>query len=1604
MRSAMETIVTQKELLFAAEQGYFIEDESVETGPQASEDAKKEILGDVELLSEDQKSSMLALKEPAKYNTMKLKRVSLSFSGASVFFFTPYRADGTPMPASVMKFDSKECVEDEVAKTEKYRGLFGSTTPQVKDLILVDKEGPCSIMQIDLCGGVFGLPEFAKAPPVQTLASILEVELESPSHQVEVIPIINEALERRMFHFTMSARKIKTLSLANTYKLVRFVGHGILNRAKEGAKRGAKNPALAAGFQRPVEIDELDPDGHMIQELCGRKQTVRDLFQKFADMEQSLSEIQRKVVVGLSHNDLHGGNLLVDSQGLVWLIDFATVKEDQHVLMDLTKFLSACTFMYLQDKVNEKHVKSLAKMLSCTPDATTDLPLAFLSDASEDPIAIFFFRIISRLRFCMCVYESGPGSPENDGLPFAIALFSWSARMLSYSEPSLYQKTRALYWSIAGMQRLLWSIGHDVGPTATKWIEENRSLWEGQKGRRLSSSVATDKQAVAAYQFELELPTYLSQAGASEAWSSDILTREKVNVSESCVPLTSKFDGRLNTRSHSLSAKAEQLLNSFKPVFKAFAPALLEQDLFSGRLLIVGDAGSGKSVLTKQIFATLAQDQVKACQALHDLPKVKDDDGRDMMPKLNVAFLPVRVPLVDLSRQLEETPEDEISLEADVISDLLNTFVAKKYGQDSNLLMLVQDMRNAAMPDFEDEEVAFGLVLLLDGLDEASSRRLMVLDYIKSLLAHEQNHFPILTSRPGVLASVENERLGSEGYISVSLTRLATEDALTLASRTLERLGESKDFQKKICNILGNPGYASLTGNPLCLNLLTHVLRKAQKDPGVASSSSTTLLTKSEIYQKAFKLMLHQSDAAKFMSRDGQSDTEMIKHLEALKSSAARKLYQQISWQGQCSRKRVFTLEECAKIGSDEKLMASFSHCLKESRLPVFQQVDSGKGPQQYQLSHLSFQEVLAAEFVAGVMRYSSTANQVRPYLSFLTSDTLQALGRERLAEPWWLATWIAVGDLLEEEDFSKWCSVLAEDERCKLKPGALCFQKGCELAKVKLVHLTLPRHLSAEEVELRRLGTFFEVVWVDLEACKVQLKPHCHNWMEEKLMKKFSVDNDVFFSGKPLDSTIISWRADGVNCLAAEAARIGCWSLAQGLSAHGVLLCARNNQQKNVYTNALLNSDWQLCRWLAARQVQLFPGITGGDDGDICILGHRWHHEEARNVQRPFPSCMQLAALKPKLTGVLREAFEGTLQFRGDELDVNFSDIRSGVSLLMLAAAGSHPKLVGELLQKRAWVNSRSCEGCTALSFALDCTGNDETANRCVQILLEAKADVTVKTGATYDGSFMCEWFGKGIPLGSCPIFAKHEKKLELLCNAGYDMTARSDHGLNAMFFAGFFVDEDEVASRLVAKVKEYGLKFTDDMTDYRDPHRNIQKIPWHSSHPPLLLDQRWRLVPLYSSKQVLQMQIEQGCSWKSCADKAVPKGTIFPWFIQAMMHHPSTMIGDAFMWHVWMDIGLEPSYGFTPMAMLGTPTAIFWCCIMGAQWNTSMWFEIFNSYAKWYETPLNDTKPKWFKECMTVVGLLPALTTVFNNARTDWLQGRMDQYQRQLAEQKKR
>lgn len=87
--------------------------------------------------------------------------------------------------------------------------------------------------------------------------------------------------------------------------------------------------------------------------------------------------------------------------------------------------------------------------------------------------------------------------------------------------------------------------------------------------------------------------------------------------------------------------------------------------------------------------------------------------------------------------------------------------------------------------------------------------------------------------------------------------------------------------------------------------------------------------------------MLHQSDAAKFMSRDGAADRDIIRHIEVAKGSDARRFYQHISWQAHCWRRRTLTLEDFGEVCGNKDLLESLVALVKEARLPVFQNVSN---------------------------------------------------------------------------------------------------------------------------------------------------------------------------------------------------------------------------------------------------------------------------------------------------------------------------------------------------------------------------------------------------------------------------------------------------------------------------------------------------------------------------------------------------------------------------------------------------------------------------------------------------------------------------------------
>ena len=60
--------------------------------------------------------------------------------------------------------------------------------------------------------------------------------------------LVNETLQRCMYVFTMSSRSIQMVGLTSMYKIIGFVGHGVLNWANEG-KAADESPALARAHE-----------------------------------------------------------------------------------------------------------------------------------------------------------------------------------------------------------------------------------------------------------------------------------------------------------------------------------------------------------------------------------------------------------------------------------------------------------------------------------------------------------------------------------------------------------------------------------------------------------------------------------------------------------------------------------------------------------------------------------------------------------------------------------------------------------------------------------------------------------------------------------------------------------------------------------------------------------------------------------------------------------------------------------------------------------------------------------------------------------------------------------------------------------------------------------------------------------------------------------------------------------------------------------------------------------------------------------------------------------------------------------------------------------
>ena len=85
---------------------------------------------------------------------------------------TLYRRDGHELPTTVVKYDFAAEVQEEANKTKTHGPRWGPAYPRVLDLVVQLDEDPDvkprALMQIDLCGGAFGVPGLVRRGAVVT--------------------------------------------------------------------------------------------------------------------------------------------------------------------------------------------------------------------------------------------------------------------------------------------------------------------------------------------------------------------------------------------------------------------------------------------------------------------------------------------------------------------------------------------------------------------------------------------------------------------------------------------------------------------------------------------------------------------------------------------------------------------------------------------------------------------------------------------------------------------------------------------------------------------------------------------------------------------------------------------------------------------------------------------------------------------------------------------------------------------------------------------------------------------------------------------------------------------------------------------------------------------------------------------------------------------------------------------------------------------------------------------------------------------------------------------------------------------------------------------
>ena len=721
---------------------------------------------------------------------------------------------------------------------------------------------------------------------------------------------------------------------------------------------------------------------------------------------------------GIVHGDLNGANILIDSQEIVFLIDFAFSRRC-HILRDIAKMESCVLIEYtpISSKADLKSMCALVDDLANVRDLSREFRTETFIAAQATVEQAYTADVVRTLRKYASHYIAG----DPDPIQMSFAMLHYSLRSLHFTDISDMQKEVAVHMCKRYALNILNAVTQNGG------VSMKKSSAPGSDVASLRLRRMNTVSALSGKEYEYEKRKYFHNVLVKESFVVDVITRNKVNIMKNCVALqyvegssktdvlsiSQEVDEMQSKRRHQRRwdmVKAAAARSHVKPLARrgSFRTSHRDQRFTTSTqmldirktpmLCILGGAASGKSCLLRRMLVMAAQEQQGR----------KDD------------LVPCLILLIDLGRLMSaEKLTDK--------DDLLQAYISHVYGENSARCAFLLRAREIGQ-----------LVVLFDGLDEAGAHKESIESYI-ARICKEENIRVTVSSR---ITGFNDKIFESFRFVQVlPLTEMSQEQIIS------SRLGNDHPRLKYVKSELKKPEYAEISKNPLMLTLLISLLSKSKSGEGTSQSYS-----RPDLYQHAVAQLLHKSSLVKFGNRRDATAQSVEEIMTVLAKPECENFLKSVAYQSQTKRLR--------DISSRALVTAKESHVKDSVYFGLFKASSRSKRPEDFEKAienvvtrlqeavlgnlcglfvtsdindnvnptmrfvHHSFQEFLSAQYIVDHM----DATEMRAIE--LLSEDAKSLDFQRLHDSWWQQVVLGVGGSLNDATLPHFLSaIVAQDD-----------------------------------------------------------------------------------------------------------------------------------------------------------------------------------------------------------------------------------------------------------------------------------------------------------------------------------------------------------------------------------------------------------------------------------------------------------------------------------------------------------------------------------------------------------------------------------------------